>query len=204
MPNAKYLAFSTPSTKKRVTSSVLNAKIFSIDEQYCVQIWNGNGKKKIGFILFLFFILSLSLSCFSQLTSPFFLSLSNLAILPPSCRSRHSRRWWWSLCVVMDYSRSLTMVVVVSCGFESLRWWWCWWVLMVVMVLMDFDGGGGGGGGDEFWVWWWWYGWVFGLMVVVVMGCGYDGDGGVIFVKMVVVWFMKVIGMQSYRKCHIF
>ena len=36
------------------------------------------------------------------------------------------------------------------------------------------------------------------------MGCGYDGDGGVIFVKMVVVWFMKVIGMQSYRKCHIF
>ena len=47
---------------------------------------------------------------------------------------------------------------------------------MVVMVLMGFDGGGGG---DEFWVWWWWYGWVFGLMVVVVvMGCGYDGDGG--------------------------
>ena len=63
MPNAKYLAFSTPSTKKRVTLGVLNAKIFSIDEQYCVQIWNGNGKKKkLVLFIFLFFILSLSLS----------------------------------------------------------------------------------------------------------------------------------------------
>jgi len=47
--------------------------------------------KKIGLFIYLLFS-SLSLLCFSQLTFPLFFSLSNLDILPPSCRSRHFGR----------------------------------------------------------------------------------------------------------------
>ena len=50
--NAKYLAFGTPNTKKLLSSGVLNAKIFGMDEQCNLKFMNC----KIFTIFFLFVV----------------------------------------------------------------------------------------------------------------------------------------------------
>ena len=40
VPNAKYLAFGTPNTKKYLSCDILNVKIFDIDEQCTLKYGN--------------------------------------------------------------------------------------------------------------------------------------------------------------------
>ena len=83
MSNAKYLAFDTPNTKKPLSSGVLNAIIFGINEQYNLKFETSQIVELILFFYsggtcFLFFLLFLSFSF-----SPFF-PISHFCFEPPT------------------------------------------------------------------------------------------------------------------------
>ena len=91
VPNAKYLAFDTPNTKKHLIAGVLNAKTFGTSEQYRskfgtvrTQMPNQKKKKKLFDFFSLFSQICFSLpTCILSLSPSFFFRLDSQPLSHP-------------------------------------------------------------------------------------------------------------------------
>ena len=148
MSNAKYLAFDTPNTKKPLSSGVLNAIIFGINEQCNLKFETSQIVKLILFFysggtcfLFFLFFLSFSFSPFFPIShfcfEPPTISLLSLSLSPMKPRPEHQAKPI-SIAVVfflvdfavvvwfMDLTFLIVVVWVVGRGFGSLIDWLGW------------------------------------------------------------------------------
>ena len=133
MSNAKYLAFDTPNTKKPLSSGVLNAIIFGINEQCNLKFETSQIVKLILFFYsggtcFLFFLFFLSFSF-----SPFF-PISHFCFEPPTI-SLLSLSLSLSRCLCLPLQRNPGRRIKPS---QSLLQWFFFWVDFAVVVwVMD-------------------------------------------------------------------